>query len=134
MRVNKDNTTDLGYEKKIRSGNMYGDEGLLDAVTRWRMPEVAFDSFAEVDLGDRVVQLWHFGAGNGPGDTIVYVPDTRTTWTGNYLSHAGVAPMLLQGGPQPYLASLERMRTALPELGTIVAGHGPMGDGPAAIR
>jgi cyclase len=38
---------------------MYGDEGLLDAVTRWRMPEVAFDSFAEGDLGDRVVQLWH---------------------------------------------------------------------------
>src|SRR5215831_2080494 len=29
-RVNKDNMTDLGYEKRIRSGNMYGDEGLLD--------------------------------------------------------------------------------------------------------
>jgi cyclase len=131
--VNTDNMTDLGYEKKIRSGNMYGDEGLLDTVTRWRTPQVVFDSFAEVDLGDRVVQLWRFGPGNGPGDTIVYVPDTRTAWTGNYLSHAGVAPMLLQGGPEPYLASLERMRTALPELGTIVPGHGPMGDGPAAI-
>ena len=94
---------------------------------------MVFDSFAEVDLGGRVVQLWHFGPGNGPGDTIVYAPETRTARTGNYLSHAGVAPMLLQGGPQPYLASLERMRTALPELGTIVPGHGPMGDGPAAI-
>ena len=133
-RVNKDNMTDLGYEKRIRSGNMYGDEGLLDAFTRWRTPEVTFDSFAEVDLGGRVVQLWHFGPGNGPGDTIVYVPDTQTAWTGNSLSHAGVAPMLLQGGPQPYLASLERMRAALPELGTIVPGHGPMGDGPAALH
>jgi len=133
-RVNKDNMTDLGYEKKIRSGNMYGDEGLLDAVTQWRTPDVVFDSFAEVDLGGRVVQLWHFGPGNGPGDTIVYVPETRTAWTGNYLSHTGVAPMLLQGGPEPYLASLARMRAALPELDTIVPGHGPMGDGPAAIR
>jgi cyclase len=41
--------------------------------------------------------------------------------------------MLLQGGPAPYLASLRRMREALPELRTIVPGHGPVGDGPAAI-
>lgn len=132
-RVNKQNMTDLGYEKRIRSGNMYGDEGLLDAVTHWRLPEVAFDSSAEIDLGGRVVQLWHFGPGNGPGDTVVYVPDARTAWTGNFLCHAGVAHMLLQGGPRPYLASLRRMRETLPELETIVPGHGPMGDGHAAI-
>lgn len=132
-RVNKQNMTDLGYEKRIRSGNMYGDERLLDAVTRWRAPEVVFDSFAEIDIGGRAVQLWHFGPGNGPGDTVVYVPDARTAWTGNYLCHAGVAHMLLQGGPQPYLASLRAMREALPELETIVPGHGPMGDGRAAI-
>ncbi len=41
--------------------------------------------------------------------------------------------MLLQGGPGPYLESLERMRAALPELETVVPGHGPLGDGPAAI-
>ena len=132
-RVNKQNMTDLGYEKRIRSGNMYGDERLLDAVTGWRAPEVVFESFAEIDLGGRVVQLWHFGPGNGPGDTIVYVPDARTAWTGNYLCHAGVAHMLLQGGPRPYLGSLRKMREALPELETIVPGHGPMGDGHTAI-
>jgi cyclase len=94
---------------------------------------VVFDSYAEIDLGGRLVQLHHFGPGNGPGDTVVYVPDTRTAWTGNFLCHAGTAHMLLQGGPEPYLASLRRMREALPELDTIVPGHGPMGDGPAAI-
>lgn len=133
-RGNKQNMNDLGYEKKIRSGNMYGDEGLLEAVTWWRTPDVVFDSFAEIDLGGRTVQLWQFGSGNGPGDTVVYVPDTRVAWTGNYLTHAGIAPMLLQDGPQPYLASLERMRIALPDLGTIVPGHGPMGDGHAALN
>ncbi|MGP3965419.1 hypothetical protein ACTWPT_56675 [Nonomuraea sp. 3N208] len=73
------------------------------------------------------------GPGNGPGDTIVYVPDTRTAWTGNFVGHAGVAHMLLQGGPEPYVGSLRRMREALPELETIVPGHGPMGDGRAAV-
>lgn len=132
-RASKANMTDLDYERKIRSGNMYGDEAMLDAVTRWRTPEVVFDSFAEIDLGGRTVQLWQFGPGNGPGDTVVYVPSTRTAWTGNYLTHAGIAPMLLQGGPRPYLASLEKISTALPELGAIVPGHGPIGDGRAAI-
>jgi cyclase len=132
-RINKQNMTDLGYEKNVRSGNMYGDERLLGAVTRWREPDLVFDSFAEIGLGGRLVQLWHFGPGNGPGDTIVYVPDTRTAWTGNFLTHAGLAPMLLQGGPEPYLASLARMREALPRLGTIVPGHGPLADGPQAI-
>jgi cyclase len=133
-RLNKQNMSDLEYEKATRSGNMYGDEAFLEAVTDWRTPDVVFDSFAEVDLGGRAVQLWHFGAGNGPGDIIVYAADVRTAWTGNYLVHAGIAPMLLQGGPDPYLSSLRRMRETLPELQTIVPGHGPMGDAHAAIE
>jgi glyoxylase-like metal-dependent hydrolase (beta-lactamase superfamily II) len=126
-RINRDNMTDLAAEKARRADNMDGDVALLDAVTDWRRPDVVFESAAEIDLGGRVVQLLYFGPGNGPGDTIVYLPDAQVAWTGNYLSHAGIAPMLLQGGPAPYLASLRRMRAALPELGTIVPGHGPVG-------
>jgi cyclase len=132
-RINKANMADLAYEKRTRSANMYGDAALLDEVTTWRLPDLVFDSYAEIDLGGRVVQLHQFGPGNGPGDTVVYVPDTRTAWTGNFVCHAGTAHMLLQGGPEPYLGSLRRMREALPELETIVPGHGPMGDGPAAV-
>ncbi|MER5998650.1 MBL fold metallo-hydrolase [Nonomuraea angiospora] len=132
-RTNRDNMSDLAYEKQTRSANMYGDDALLDAITTWRLPDLVFDEYAEIDLGGRVVQLHHFGPGNGPGDTVVYVPDTRTAWTGNFVCHAGTAHMLLQGGPEPYLGSLRRMREALPELETIVPGHGPMGDGPAAV-
>jgi cyclase len=133
-RLNKANMDDLRYEKQTRSRNMFGDAALLDEVTTWRPPDLVFDSYAEIDLGGRTVQLHQFGPGNGPGDTVVYVPDTRTAWTGNFLCHAGVAHMLLQGGPEPYLGSLHRMREALPELRTIVPGHGPMGDGHEAIH
>ncbi|NUW41146.1 MBL fold metallo-hydrolase [Nonomuraea rhodomycinica] len=132
-RANRANMTDLGYEKRVRSGNMYGDEALFDAVTTWRLPDVVFDSFAEIDLGGRTVQLWHFGPGNGPGDTVVYVPDTRVAWTGNLLCHAGIAHMLLQGGPEPYIATMRAMKEALPDLETIIPGHGPAGDGHAAV-
>lgn len=132
-RGNKEQMTDLAYEQQLRRQNMYGDESLLDDIGSWRKPDVTFDVDAEIDLGERIVELLHFGPGNGPGDTIVYVPDAWVAWTGNYLCHAGTAPMLLQGGPEPYLASLRRMRDALPDLGTIVPGHGPIGDGHQAI-
>ncbi|MFI7221383.1 MBL fold metallo-hydrolase [Micromonospora maritima] len=132
-RANREAMTDLEYEKRLRSANMYGDEAMLDAVTDWRRPDVVFDGRAEIDLGGRVVELWHFGPGNGPGDTVVHVPEARIAWTGNLLCHAGIAHMLLQGGPRPYLRTLRAMRQALPELATIVPGHGPMGDAGAAI-
>jgi cyclase len=99
-----------------------------------RFGDITFDLFAEIDLGGRTVRLFRFGPGNGPGDTVAYLPDTRTAWTGNYLCHAGIAPMLLQGGPQPYIESLKRMRDELPTVDTIVPGHGPIGNGPEAVE
>ncbi|MFG1978335.1 MBL fold metallo-hydrolase [Nonomuraea fuscirosea] len=132
-RSNRDNMDDLAYEKERRSNNMYGAEAEFDTFTTWRLPDIVFESYAEIDLGGQTVELHRFGAGNGPGDTIVYLPSARTAWTGNFLCSAGSAHMMLQGGPTPYIASLRAMRDALPHLETIVPGHGPMGDGPRAI-
>lgn len=86
----------------------------------------------EIDLGGRTVQLWHFGPGNGPGDTLVYVPDARVCWTGNFLGRAGIAPMLLIGDPIGYLASLRAMRDTL-DVERLVPGHGFMADAGPAI-
>ena len=130
--LNRASMTNLDVEKGFRSRNLYGNEDAIADVTEWRRPDVAFDDYCEVDLGDRVVELYHFGPGNGVGDVIVYEPVTKTAWTGNFLPRAGVGPMLLEGGPGPYIESLEKMRDTL-EVTTVVCGHGPMGDGPDAI-
>jgi cyclase len=37
------------------------DRRLASLLTSWRRPDVVFDEHAEVDLGGRTVQLWHFG-------------------------------------------------------------------------
>ncbi|MVU76713.1 MBL fold metallo-hydrolase [Nocardia sp. ET3-3] len=132
-KANRDSMRDLDYEKRMRFGNMRGDENPLASVTSWRKPEVVFDRHAAIDLGGKTVELWHFGPGNGPGDTIVFEPETATAWTGNFLMSAGLPPMLLEGGPGPYLESLRAMRETLP-VELVVPGHGPMGDGPAALR
>ena len=122
---------DLEKEQRTRSRNIYGDRA-LDEVTEWRKPDLIFEHFMEIDLGGRTVQLWQFEPGNGPEDTIVYVPSARAAWTGNFLSHRGVAPMLLEEAPRPYIGSLMRMKETL-ELKTIMPGHGPIDQGAEPI-
>jgi cyclase len=125
-RLNKAAMDDLDRERRIRAESMDGRPDLLDDVTGWRLPDVVFDRFTEIDLGGRTVQLWHFGPGNGPGDTIVHVPDARVAWTGNFLGPAGFPGMLLIGDPIGYLRSVQTMRATL-DVRTLVPGHGFLG-------
>lgn len=123
---------DLAYEKEMRFGNLRGDQDALADVTTWRQPDIVFDRYCAIDLGKKIVELWHFGPGNAPGDTLVYVPEAKVAWTGNFLMRAGICPVLLEGGPLPYLKTLQAVKETL-EITTIVPGHGPVGEGPAAL-
>jgi cyclase len=131
--LNRASMVDLAREKRIREHNLRGNLAALDDVLEWRLPDVVFDRFLQLDLGGRIVELWHFGPGNAPGDTVVYVPDARVAWTGNFLPRAGVAPMLLEGGPEAYIETLLEMRRTLDPATTIVPGHGPIGEAGPAI-
>lgn len=116
--------TDLDAEKRARAQNPDGNLAAIAEVTSWRRPDVVFDDHTEVDLGGSTVQLWHFGPGNSPGDTVVWVPEARAAWTGNLLSHRRTTPMLLEGGPAPYVDTLARFKSTL-EVKTIVPGTAP---------
>jgi cyclase len=131
--LNRASMLDLAREKRIRAGNLRGNLAALEDVVEWRRPEVVFDTFLQVDLGGRIVELWHFGPGNAPGDTIVHVPDARVAWTGNCLPRAGIAPMLLEGGPDAYVETLRAMQRTLHPRTIIVPGHGPIGEAGPAI-
>lgn len=131
--LNRASMLDLAREKRIRCGNLRGNLVALDDVREWRRPDIVFDSYLQVDLGGRIVELWHFGPGNAPGDTIIYVPDAKVAWTGNFLPRAGVAPTLLEGGPDPYVETLLAMQRTLDPSTIIVPGHGPMGEAGPAI-
>jgi cyclase len=76
---------DLAAEKKIRSRNLFEKDAGIDDVATWRKPDRVFDGeFTELNLGDRAVQLWHFGPGNTPGDTIVYVRKQKQRGPGTF--------------------------------------------------
>ena len=125
-RHTRESMRDLNYEKKIRSRNLFGHDEQISDVKYWRKPDTVFDDYLEVDLGGRIVHLHYFGPGNTPGDTIVYLPDLFLAWTGNFVGHKRILPMLLEIGPLQYIETLERCQRAL-DIRTIVPGHGPLG-------
>jgi cyclase len=57
---------DLEREKRNRSASLRGNLAAVEDVTEW-LPDIVFEAFLTIDLGDRFVELWHFGRGNGPG-------------------------------------------------------------------
>jgi glyoxylase-like metal-dependent hydrolase (beta-lactamase superfamily II) len=117
-------TMTLAEEKKLRESSMYGDAGMEEVVS-WRQPDLVFDRFCEIDLGGRVVHLWHFGPGNGSGDTVVHVPDAKVAWVGNFLRHEGIPPMVLAGDPVGYARSIKALKATI-RVDQLVAGHGPL--------
>jgi cyclase len=127
-RKTRDSMEDLEEEKRSRTRNLFGNDSAIADVTTWRKPDRVFDGeYVALDLGDRKVELWHFGPGNTPGDTIVYLPDVKVAWTGNFLSNELIGnTMLLEGGPREYIDTLARAKNAL-EIKRIIPGHGPMG-------
>jgi cyclase len=123
--------TDLELEKRARSENLFGNLDAIAEVTTWRRPDLVFDDQMVLDLGGRRVELWHFGPGNSPGDTVVWVPEARAAWTGNLLSNQRALTMLLEIPPGPYIDTLARFKHTL-DVATVVPGHGPL-SGPQAL-
>jgi cyclase len=132
-RQNRASMRDLEREKRIRSENMKGNLAALADVVEWRLPDIFFDHFMAIDLGNKIVELWHFGPGNAPGDTIVYIPDAQVAWTGNFTVKDGFAPMLLEGGPGPYIETIQKMQATLPAK-ILIPGHGPIAEAGSALE
>ena len=100
---------------------------------RLRLPDLVLDQYLELDLGGRVVELYHLGHGNTPGDTVVYVPEARVAWTGNLIVGEGNIPFLIEGGAGAYLETIAKF-THMLEVGTIVPGHGLLTSGAILSR
>jgi glyoxylase-like metal-dependent hydrolase (beta-lactamase superfamily II) len=115
---------DFEGEKKLLLATVENDS-LVYADVRLRLPDIAFDRYLRLDLGGKVVEVYHFGHGNTPGDAVVYVPESRIAWTGNLLLGEGTIPFLLEGDAEAYVRTIDEFANTLaPE--TIVGGHGPL--------
>lgn len=113
---------DFDQEKRLMLRTVNGDPTVF-ADVELRLPDAVFDRYLRLDLGGRVVELHHFGPGNTPGDTVVYVPEAKLAWTGNLVVGEGTIPPIFEGGAAAYLETIARFSASL-EVETIIPGHG----------
>lgn len=113
---------DMEQKKKRSLGMVGGDATAFDGVEQ-RLPDITFDNFMEIDLGGTTVELHHFGGGNTPGDTVVYIPSIKAAWTGNLIFGRGSIPFLLDGQTERFVETIKNFGEAL-DVKIIIPGHG----------
>jgi glyoxylase-like metal-dependent hydrolase (beta-lactamase superfamily II) len=97
------------------------------------MPTRTFEGRLEVDVAGRMVELIEVGPAHTRGDTIVYVPEARTVYTGDILFICGT-PIVWAGPLGNWVAACDLMLGM--DVDTVVPGHGPITDkaGIVAVR
>lgn len=110
------------HEREFLLPTVNGDTSVYADATL-RLPDITFEESLRIDLGGRVVEVWHFGRGNTPGDTVVYAPDAKAAWTGNLVVGEGSIAVVFEGRTSEYLATIARFAGTL-DVRTIVPGHG----------
>jgi glyoxylase-like metal-dependent hydrolase (beta-lactamase superfamily II) len=98
-----------------------------------RLPDRTFDNRLELEVGGRVVELIEVGPAHTSGDTLAYVPDAATIYTGDILFIGGT-PIVWAGPLSNWVAACDLMLGM--DIDTVVPGHGPVTDkgGIAQVR
>ncbi len=97
------------------------------------LPTKTFTGKHSVIVGGRVVELVEVGPAHTAGDTLVFVPDARTVYTGDILFIGGT-PIVWAGPLNNWIAACDLICSS--DVEHIVPGHGPLTDkaGVTAIR
>jgi len=115
----------LGVEMKRRMG--YFKQRQYDpAEVKLVLPDVTFESKATITLGGRTIELLYLGAGQNPGDTLVYFPKERVIFTGG--------PFSKNSWPNPsFTPSMSNWSALLKKIAAMdvdiyLGGHGDIGN------
>ena len=80
--------------------------------------------------GNRTIEIVHLGAGDTPGDLIVYLPQDRIVCTGDMVTEP--VPFGFSRYPLEWLATLNQLSQL--EFDTLIPGHGEVQQGKVYLR
>jgi cyclase len=97
------------------------------------LPTTTFSGKYSCEVGGRVIELVEVGPAHTQGDTLVFVPDAKTVYTGDILFIGGT-PVVWVGPLDNWIAACDLICAS--DVDHIVPGHGPLTDkaGVTAIR
>jgi cyclase len=120
---NDDDGQRLSAEDKARLPIRIAQEENLIADYRtfkYQAPTLLFDHELTLDLGNRGVQVKHWGRGHTPGDAFVYLPQDKILITGDLLTYP--VPYMRMTYPHEWVEVLRKMSRLDADL--FVPGHG----------
>lgn len=96
-------------------------------------PTRTFSGRYECEVGGRAVELVEVGPAHTRGDTLVFVPDAKTVYTGDILFIGGT-PIVWAGPLTNWIAACDLICSS--DIDVVVPGHGPVTDkaGVVAVR
>jgi cyclase len=97
------------------------------------LPTRTFEHRLDLDIGGRQVELIEVGPAHTAGDTIAWVPDAHTVYTGDILFIGGT-PIVWAGPLGNWVAACDLILSL--DVESVVPGHGPITDksGVVAVR
>ncbi len=97
------------------------------------LPTRTFERRLDLEVGGRAIELIEVGPAHTAGDTIVFVPDAKTVYTGDILFIGGT-PIVWAGPLSNWVTACDLMLGM--DIDTVVPGHGPLTDkgGIAQVR
>jgi len=100
------------------------------AGTQIVYPDRLFDQTDSLKLGGEEIQIKFFHGGHTPGDAIVWLPKSRTLFSGDLVFTDRLLGVLPFSNSKDWLASFEEIEKLKPKV--IIPGHGKVCDFPKA--
>ncbi|MEV5979591.1 MBL fold metallo-hydrolase [Streptomyces sp. NPDC052114] len=92
-------------------------------------PDVTFTDSLTLHMGQRRIELMHFGPAHTTGDLVAWLPDEGVLFAGD-LTFSASTPFVFMGSVEGSLRALQQLRALAPAV--VVSGHGPL-TGPEVI-
>ena len=96
------------------------------AEVKMVLPDVTFDSRLTLKLGGRTVEIMYLGAGQNPGDTLVYFPHARALFVGGPFAKNNWSNMSFTPSMDGWIALLHKIAD-MPGVDVFLPGHGDVG-------
>ncbi|TCP27469.1 MBL fold metallo-hydrolase [Rhodovulum adriaticum] len=108
---------------------------LVGAASSGTMPafaDITFEDRHSLTLGDTEIRIIHPGPAHTPGDSFVWLPDSRTVFTGDIVYVDRVLGVMEFSNSAAWLAAFDAVAALDPV--HVVPGHGPVTDLATATR
>jgi len=85
-------------------------------------PDITFSDSYELNLGDLRVEALYLGPSHSPGDTQVWLPESKLMIAGDMAFHERLLPVFDDSDTAGWIETWDAFKALLPEI--IIPGHG----------